>query len=529
MFRIRVVPFDPKRCRKTTVAFAQDRARLLPEAQALDGLHRGAIDRALKVSRFRGEAGELFLVAGLSRGEDRLLVCGLGKLKTLKENDWRMRGLDVGKRLDELGVAEATIAVGSPGGTVDPGAAAKAFLEGMHLSLYRFDRFRTEQKPHQEAKFRRATIAADRGSVPGVKQSLAGFEGLMAGSDLARELVNLPPNIALPQYMADEARKLTELGIRVEVLDERQLEEKGMHLILAVGAGATKNQQPRLILMKYQGAGRDEPFRAIVGKGVMFDTGGYNLKPKDSMENMKSDMAGAAAVMGLMKALALRKTPVNVVGACGCAVNLVSDKAYLPSAILKSYQGLTVEVGNTDAEGRLVLADAIAYVLDREKPSELIDLATLTGACMVALGGQYAGLFTNDDGMAHALLASGNRTGERLWRMPVDDAFAAKPLLADVNNDGKRFGGASTAAVFLKRFAGKTPWAHLDIAGVALSEKIPEPFLNVKGATGFGVRLLVDYLESRDQGPGIRNGRGKMLGGVRGYGREVDGSFLNPA
>ncbi len=252
--------------------------------------------------------------------------------------------------------------------------------------------------------------------------------------------------------------------------------------------------------MKYQGAAKDVPFRAIVGKGVMFDTGGYNLKPTGSMEAMKCDMAGAGAVMGLMKALALRKSRVNVIGACGCAVNVVSDKAYLPSAILTSYKGLTVEIGNTDAEGRLVLADSIAYVIDKEKPRDLIDLATLTGACMVALGGQYAGLFSTDDGMAEALLASGKRTGEKLWRMPVDDAYAAKPLLADVNNNGNRYGGASTGAVFLKKFAGETPWAHLDIAGVALSEKIPEPFLRVKGATGFGVRLLVDYLENSSDG-----------------------------
>ena len=497
MFRFRVVPFDPRRCKKTTVIFAHEKARLLPEAKALDSLHRKAVAKALKTSRFQGGAGELFLVAGLSGGETQTLVCGLGQLKELKENDWRMRGIDIGKRLDELGTAEATICLESECGTVSVGEAAEALLEGLHLSLYRFDRFRTEQKPHQKAKFRRVTVAVDRSSVPGVRQALSGFEGLMAGSDLTRELVNLPPNVALPRFMSDEANKLTDLDIQVEVLGARQLGELGMDLILAVGAGATSEQQPRLILMKYQGAGRGEPFRAVVGKGVMFDTGGYNLKPTGSMETMKSDMAGAAAVMGLMKALALRKSRVNVIGACGCAVNLVSDKAYLPSAILKSYKGLTVEIGNTDAEGRLVLADAIAYVIDKEKPLELIDLATLTGSCMVALGGRYAGLFSSDEGMAEALLASGNRTGERLWRMPVDDAYAAKPLLADVSNDGKRYGGASTGAVFLKKFAGKTPWAHLDIAGVALSEKIPEPFLEVKGATGFGVRLLVDYLERR--------------------------------
>ena len=500
MFQFRVVPFDPKRCKKTTVIFAREKARLLPEAQALDGLYKRAVTKALKTSRFQGGAGELFLVAGLSGGENQVLLCGLGKLKELKENDWRMRGIDIGKRLDELGITEATICLGSQCGTVAVGEAAEALLEGLHLSLYRFDRFRTEQKPHQKARFRRVTVAVDRGSVPGVRQALSGFEGLMAGSDLTRELVNLPPNVALPRYMAEEANKLADLDIQVEVLDERQLEELGMNLILAVGAGATAEQQPRLILMKVQGAGGDVPFRAIVGKGVMFDTGGYNLKPTGSMETMKSDMAGAAAVMGMMKALALRKSPVNVIGVCGCAVNVVSDKAYLPSAILTSYKGLTVEIGNTDAEGRLVLADAIAYVIDKEKPHELVDLATLTGSCMVALGGRYAGLFSTDEGMAEALLASGIRTGERLWPMPVDDAYAAKPQLADVSNDGKRYGGASTAAVFLKKFAGKTPWAHLDIAGVALSEKIPEPFLPVKGATGFGVRLLVDYLERRAAG-----------------------------
>lgn len=500
MFKFSVVPFDPKHPQKTSVAFAHEKARLLPEAQALDRFHKGAVTKALRGCRFQGEAGELFLVAGLSGGEKRVLVCGLGKWKELKQNDWRMRGMDIGRRIDDLGLTEAAICLGSQCGEAGVGEAAEALLEGLHLALYRFDQFRTDQKPHQRARFRRVTLAVDREAVSVVKKGLSGFEGLMAGSDLTRELVNLPPNIALPQYMADQATLLAGLGVGVEVLGETQLERLGMNLILAVGAGAAKDQQPRLIVMRYQGAGKDAPFRAIVGKGVMFDTGGYNLKPTGSMETMKSDMAGAGAVMGLMKALALRRSQVNVIGVCGCAVNVVSDKAYLPSAILKSYKGLMVEIGNTDAEGRLVLADSIAYVIDKEKPSELIDLATLTGSCMVALGGQYAGLFSNDEDMARALLESGKRTGERLWRMPVDDAYAAKPILADVNNDGKRYGGASTGAVFLKKFAGETPWAHLDMAGVALSEKIPEPFLPVKGATGFGVRLLVDYLEKRTEG-----------------------------
>jgi len=313
--------------------------------------------------------------------------------------------------------------------------------------------------------------------------------------------VNLSPNVALPAFMAREARKPSRLSVAVEVMDHQRLRQLGLNLMLAVGAGAAPDQQPQLILLRYAGGRKADPFRAVVGKGVMFDSGGYNLKPTGSLETMKSDMAGAAAVLGTMKALALRRSPVNVIGVCGCVVNLVSSRAYLPGAVLRSYKGLQVEIGNTDAEGRLVLADAMAYLIKRDKPALLIDLATLTGACMVALGGLYAGLFSTDDRLAAALLQAGEETGERLWRMPVDDAYAAKTQVADLSNNGRRYGGASTAAVFLKKFAGDTPWAHLDIAGVALNEKIPEDSqFPVKGATGFGVRLLVNYLEAAARG-----------------------------
>lgn len=495
MFNFNVTSFDAKALKKTAVIFAQEKARLLAEGEALDKLCQGALKKALKNSRFAGEAGEALVVAGLSGAVESVVIVGLGKTKEIQENHWRLRGIEVGKRLDQMGTVEAFLVLGKQTGKVTPGTATAALLQGMHLALYRFDIFKTELKPHQKARFRRCTVAVEPRSVPSVKKDLAGFKGLMAGSDLTRELVNLPPNIALPQYMVTEAKKLAPLGIKVEVLDEKRLKKLGMNLMLGVGAGAAPDQQPRLIVMKYQGTKKKVPFKAIVGKGVMFDSGGYNLKPTGSMETMKCDMAGAAVVMGLMKALARRKSPVNVIGVCGCVINMLSDRAYLPSTILKSYQGVTVEIGNTDAEGRLVLADAMAYIIDKERPSELIDLATLTGACMVALGGQYAGLFSTSDRMAKALLKAGEQTGEKLWRLPVDDAYAAKPLLADVNNDGKRFGGASTAAVFLKKFVGKTPWAHLDIAGVALQEKVAETSIPVAGATGFGVRLLVDYLE----------------------------------
>ncbi len=497
MFQVSVTAFDEQKLKKTVVVFAREKGRLLPGGKALNKVCGGALDRAVKNSRFVGDLGQTLWVTSLAGAVEQVLVMGLGGDVVLRENAWRLRGVDVGGHLDERGVPEAMVVLESPGKKSKVAAAAGALLEGMQLALYRFDRFQTGKKPHQKPAFRKVLLAVTGGDVPRVRKSVSGLAGLAAGTDLTRDLVNLPPNIAGPSYMVREARKLARLGVKVEVLNEKTLAGLGMNLMTAVGAGAAPDQQPRLILMKYAGGKKGTPFRAVVGKGVMFDTGGYNLKPTGSMETMKSDMAGAAAVMGLMKALALRKSPVNVIGVCGCVVNMVSSRAYLPSAVLKSYQGLQVEIGNTDAEGRLVLADAMAYAIRREKPEELIDLATLTGSCMVALGGLYAGLFSTNDRLAARLLEAGERSGERLWRLPVDDAYAAKTQVADLNNNGKRYGGASTAAVFLKKFAGKTPWAHLDIAGVALNEKIPEDAqFPVKGATGFGVRLLVNYLES---------------------------------
>jgi leucyl aminopeptidase len=496
MFQVSVTAFDAKQIKKTAVVFARSTGGLLPSARALNKVCGGAVEKAMKNSRFVGDAGQMLWAAGLPGAVEQVLVVGLGDAAGLTENDWRLRGVNVGTRLDERGVATAAVVLEAPGRKAGLETAAGALLEGMQLALYRFDRFKTGTKPHQKPAFRRVTMAVAGDIVQKVRKRTAGLAGLAAGTDLTRELVNLPPNIALPGAMAREARKLAPLGLKVEVLDEKRIKELGLNLMMAVGAGAAPDQQPRLILMRYAGGKKGDPFRAVVGKGVMFDTGGYNLKPTGSMETMKSDMAGAAAVMGLMKALALRKSPVNVIGVCGCVVNMVSSRAYLPSAVLESYQGLQVEIGNTDAEGRLVLADAMAYVIKRHKPAELIDLATLTGACMVALGGLYAGLFSTDDRMASALQKSGEETGERVWRLPVDDAYAARSQVADLNNNGKRYGGASTAAVFLKKFVGETPWAHLDIAGVALNEKIPEDAqFPVKGATGFGVRLLVNYLE----------------------------------
>jgi leucyl aminopeptidase len=325
------------------------------------------------------------------------------------------------------------------------------------------------------------------------KKEIPLLEAQAEGVNLARDLVNLPPNISNPDLMVKTAKDIGKDGVKVKILGEKEMEKLGLNLLLAVGRASA--QESRLIIIKYTGDKKSKDYKCIVGKGVMFDTGGYNLKPSAGMAQMKGDMAGSAAVMGAMKALSKRKPKINVIGVCGCVMNMIDGNGFLPSDILTSYSGKTVEIGNTDAEGRLVLADAMSYIIDKEKPTEIIDIATLTGACMVALGGSYAGLFSNNEKMAEGIKKSGDAVGERFWRLPIDDAYAAKPMLADLNNDGSRFGGASTAAVFLKNFVGDTPWAHLDIAGVGIGEKISGTS-PVDGASGFGTKAFIHYLEN---------------------------------
>lgn len=495
MFDITAGRLTSKSAKSTVIVFAEDKAKLVAAGSLVDESLDGAIVAGLKGTRFQGSSGQIKVLAGVSGGKiDQVVVVGLGKIAKMDNAAWYKIGADIGRQLDALGVREASIALGEDGGKADLEMAGQMLLEGVHVAMYRFDRYKTEMKPHQLPKFKKMNLLTSGRAARLLNAQVDALQALFAGQDLTRDLVNLPANEANPQYMVEEAKELEKLGIKLEVFDEKQLTKMGMNLFMAVGGGAAQKDQPRMLVMKYQGAGKDEPYRAIVGKGLMFDTGGYNIKPTGYMETMKCDMGGAAVVMGLMRTLAERKPKINVIGVCGCAMNMVSAEAFLPGTIYKSYKGLTVEIGNTDAEGRLVLADCLAYVVEKEKPKEVIDLATLTGAIMVALGAQYAGLFSNNDRLANALHKSGGDVGERLWRMPTDSAFAAKTELADLNNDGNRYGGSSTAAVFLERFVDNTPWAHLDIAGVTLNEKIPSP-VAVKGATGYGVRLLLNYLE----------------------------------
>jgi leucyl aminopeptidase len=319
------------------------------------------------------------------------------------------------------------------------------------------------------------------------------------GVVVVRDLVSEPANVINPASFAAVAKELTALGVKVEVLGARRLRELGLNAMLGVGQGSV--HEPKLVILQWSGADKKAPPVAIVGKGVTFDTGGVSIKPAAGMEEMKTDMAGAATALGTIRTLAARRARANAVGVCAMVENMVSGQAQRPGDVVKSASGQTIEVIDTDAEGRLVLSDALWYTQDRFKPRAMVDLATLTGSIMVALGHEYAGLFANDDTLAGQLTAAGAATGERLWRMPVGEAYdeRIKSDIADMKNDGGRWGDSINAAVMLKRFVGKTPWAHLDIAGVAwTNEDRPTA---PKGATGFGVTLLdrfvADYCEER--------------------------------
>jgi leucyl aminopeptidase len=375
------------------------------------------------------------------------------------------------------------------GGLKPEQAADVAF--GAVLRAYRFDRYRTKEKPEDKPKLGELTVlTAETGRAKAAWESL---EAVANGVFLTRDLVSEPANILNPAEMADRCRKLTEIGLKVEVLGPKELAKLGFGALLGVSQGSVN--EPRVVVMQWHGAngngrrGKEKPV-AFIGKGVTFDTGGISIKPAGGMEDMKWDMAGAGAVIGLMAALAGRKAKVDAIGVVGLVENMPSGTAQRPGDVVKSYSGQTIEVINTDAEGRLVLADVLWYTQQKYDPRFLIDLATLTGAIIIGLGHEYAGLYSNDDGLAQKLAGVGQSTGEKVWRMPLDEAYdkQIKSDIADMKNVGGRPAGSITAAQFIQRFVNGKPWVHLDIAGMAWSSK--DSACVPKGATAFGVRLL---------------------------------------
>ena len=363
------------------------------------------------------------------------------------------------------------------------------FLHGLKLKSYEFKKYKTKK----DSKNILINIVGNKNK-PSVQNQLK-FKALEQGTFYARDLVSEPGNILHPDEYAKRISSLKKEGLKINIYDEKKLKKLGMHALLGVGQGSSKGSY--LITMEWNGAKNDSKPLAFVGKGVCFDTGGYSLKPARFMEDMTYDMAGSATVVGLMKNLALRKAKINAVGVVGIVENMVSGNAQRPGDIVKSYSGKTIEILNTDAEGRLVLADALTFTEKKFKPKLIVDLATLTGAIIVCLGSEYAGLFSNDDKLSNQLFEAGEKVNEKVWRMPLhknyDKLMDSKN--ADVQNINYVGGaGSTTAAQFLQRFILKnTPWAHLDIAGMAFSKY--GGALNSGGATGFGVRLLNQFVE----------------------------------
>jgi leucyl aminopeptidase len=364
---------------------------------------------------------------------------------------------------------------------------AAAIAAGIRLRAYTFDRYKTKKKEGEETALRASvSIAVD--DVAAARKAFAPNAHLVEGVITARDLVNEPPNVLFPVEFARRAGQLRKLGVVVDVLDVNAMKKLGMGALLGVAQGST--QPGRTVIMRWNGGKKGDQPVAFIGKGVCFDTGGISIKPASGMEDMKGDMGGAACVVGLMQALAARKAKANVIGAIGVVENMPDGNAQRPGDIVTSMSGQTIEIINTDAEGRLVLADVLWYVAKKFKPKFMVDLATLTGAIMVALGTEYAGLFSNNDELAERLIKVGLATGERVWRMPLGPEYDKQidSQFADMKNTGTRNGGSITAAQFLQRFVDGTPWAHLDIAGTAMGA--PKTEINQSWGSGFGVRLL---------------------------------------
>jgi leucyl aminopeptidase len=454
------------------------------ESLASLGAERTTVESTLDRQRFEGEAaGAAELFVSDSGGVRRLIVVGTGAGSSPSDAAEKLGGTAVARLLTS---GEKNAVIDLSGLSYDADAAAHVAL-GAVLRSWRHDRYRTRLKDKQKPTLEQVTIVG--GSAGAEQRWTERWKPVAEGVGFARELVTEPANILYPESFVERCEPLKDLGLEVDILDAEAMKALGMGALIGVAQGSVR--EPRMLVLRWNGGRQGESPVAFVGKGVTFDTGGISIKPAQGMEAMKWDMGGAGAVVGAMKALAMRKAKANIIGVCGLVENMPGGNAQRPGDVVTTMSGQTVEVINTDAEGRLVLADAIAYTQRTYKPSTLIDLATLTGAIVISLGHEYGGLFTMDDGLAQQLTTAGQESGDKLWRQPMAESFdrLIDSPIADMKNVGPREGGSITAAQFIHRFVDDgVRWAHLDIAGMAWSDKPSATY--DKGATGFGVRLL---------------------------------------
>jgi len=462
---------------------------LTPSAVALDRASQGELTDLLRLGDMEGKAGTtrlLYRLPGIAAA--RVLLVGLGKQKDFSAKAWRDCMRSTVSALSGTGASDAAVYLSDVAVTRrDSAWKARHFAMTAAETLYRFDQMKsTKAEPR---KLKRLTFAVlSRRDLAAAERGLKEGRAIAAGMDLTRDLGNLPGNICTPSYLAEQSVRLgREWKLDVQVLEQKEMEKLGMGSLLSVSRGS--RQPPKFIVIRYNGAGRKDKPVVLVGKGVTFDTGGISLKPGAEMDEMKFDMCGAASVIGTMRAVAEMRLKLNVVGLIPTVENMPDGAATKPGDIVTSMSGQTIEILNTDAEGRLILCDALTYA-ERFEPQAVVDIATLTGACIIALGHACSGLFANKDGLARELLAAGEESWDRAWQLPLWDDYneQLKSNFADVANIGGRAAGSVTAACFLARFTAKYDWAHLDIAGTAWHSG------KAKGASGRPVPLLTSYL-----------------------------------
>ncbi|MDR7418764.1 MAG: leucyl aminopeptidase [Armatimonadota bacterium] len=492
---VRVTVADPiaHRCDALAVGVFAAPGRLEGIAAKIDQALGGVLARALHDERFTGEPGKVFILHTLGRlPAARIAVVGLGDRNSLTPERHRLAAAAAARAAQDRKLGRIAFApISHP--SMEPAEVAAARTEGALLGTYTFSKYRKEKGHSLDVDL----LAANRAEATAVEAGRRRGQVVAEAVNYARDLVNEPANVLTPDALAAEARRVTRgTKLKVQVWGPQDLKKRGMEVILTVGGASVHT--PRFIVIEYTPA-RPRRAIALAGKGVTFDTGGLDMKPPEAMATMKGDMSGAAAVLATMRALPLLAPPVRVIAAIAAVENAVGSRAMRPGDILTAVNGTTIEITNTDAEGRLILAEAVAY-LAAGKPDELIDLATLTGAASVALGPYAAAIMGTDSGLAERLIASGARAGERLVSLPLYEEYrhAMRSDVADIKNSGTRGGGAQKGAIFIREFTAGVPWAHVDIAPVAYLDKEEGTSAVVpRGASGFGVRTLLEYLTAR--------------------------------
>ncbi len=479
----------PKAFSGNVAVFVAADKQPLATAQAIDSEGGGTVVRAMGASRFTGAKAQTLTLLGQSGGLARLTLLGVGKARELDARTAEGLGGLVAAEANAAGQKVVTVVVDPVKGTrLSPAQIAAHIALGACLRSYRFGKYKTKDKPEQKPTLEQITVVL--AGPAEARRAYAQLEPTIDAVFFARDVVSEPANVLYPASFAQRAKELTRLGVKVEILGEAEMKKLGMGSLLGVGQGSERESQ--LLVMRWMNGPKSQKPVALIGKGVCFDTGGISLKPAGGMEDMKWDMGGAGAVTGAMRLLAGRKAKANVVAVCALVENMPDGNAQRPGDVVKSMSGQTIEVINTDAEGRLILCDAMWYAQDKFEPQAMIELSTLTGAIIVALGHERAGLFSNNTPLSNKLRAAGAAIGEKLWRMPLGPKYdkLIDSDIADMKNvSNGRDGGSITAAQFLQRFVKEgVAWAHLDIAGVAWSTKGDNT--TPKGATAFGVRLL---------------------------------------